>query len=713
MLPCTWISIIISSTRRLYFPVFIVIAAMFALSFKQPYSYKDSLTIEQAQTIILSIQEHPDSVALRKQVMSEELELMIQNSNDSLLVADFYFERGNIQTDSSNLTEAITSFKKSAFLYQLMGDNHGFSIANNGLGVIYDYLGDYDEALFHYHLSLNNLGLKDYDNLLSAHNNIALIYLSTADYDKSKSHLFKAIEICKKIKETKALTFPYHNLGDLFLAQNQYDSALYYYEQSYLIDLRENDLLGIGINLSAMAKVYTSRHDFNRAFTQLSQALVYLKKSGDSYYLGEGYINMSELLLEQAKYEEALSYAKLGLDQALEISAKHVIQQAAYTLGQIYEEIKVYDKALQYTQIHQLYKDSLFNEEKNRRIAMLQWRQSESEKTMLMADNELQAVKMNDQQLFIEKQTFVVIGLTFGFIISVLFLIILKNANREKMTANAKLTEQKNKIESINARLQELNKDIEEQKNQLEESNHIKDRLISIISHDFRSPLNSLEGVLMLFTNNQLDESDLKNIAHDLRIKVNKTTNQLDNLLNWAKNQMQGIIPSPIAFDLSKLTSDTIQIVGLQAENKGIRIVNKLANIQLPTVFADYEMTQLVVRNLLNNAIKFTDKCGQVSITAQRHPEFFDLTIQDSGVGMTGEQLATLFTQQTLSTLGTSHEKGTGLGLMLCKDFMMKMGGKINVSSAPSEGSSFTISIPLYTSDQRLLKTHQEGLKHV
>ena len=628
-------------------------------------------------------------------VLALEAQKMLEKVPDSLLLAESLYIEGQGHRLTDNFPSAVHSLKKSAVIYQKLDSLEKFAEVTNLIGTIYDNLGDYDEALKQYLLCLNALNDENLESRVYVLNNIALIHLSGKNYEKAKSYLDEAIKTAKLNDLNESLTFPYHNLGDVYANQQKYDSALFYYNESYKIDVLNNDQEGVGINLKAMAQVYCDNGKLDQAKSHLEDALESLE-SGNKLYLSATFTCLGEVYLKKNQFKNAIKFAEKGMVLGTKLQAKNEIKQAAEVLSQIYKKKGDFRNALQYTEMYGSYKDSLFNETKTLQLALLNLKQMESEKEFLKVDNELKSAKMDDQQMLIEKQTYTVIVVSFGLILCFLILVILTNANRDKKIANKQLVNQKKEIEKIISTLQSLNKDIGHQKEELEESNKIKDKLISIVSHDFRSPLNSLEGVLMLLADGHINKSETKSIARDLRLKVNITTNLLDNLLNWAKNQMQGINPIPEAFDISELIDETINLTELQAQNKGVDIKMALTIDPGQKVFGDYEMIKLVVRNLVSNAIKFTGKGGELLVQANREKDFLKVSVRDSGIGMTDGQLSNLFTNQAHSTLGTSYEKGSGLGLMLCKDFIEKNGGQLFVQSREGEGSTFSFTIPIH-----------------
>ena len=187
---------------------------------------------------------------------------------------------------------------------------------------------------------------------------------------------------------------------------------------------------------------------------------------------------------------------------------------------------------------------------------------------------------------------------------------------------------------------------------------------------------------------------EIKMMVPDILNDMNYTINLMDNLLQWAKSQMQSDGLHPQMVDLAELTESVAKLLRLQADAKEVYIECCLAR---PTyVYADKDMINLVLRNLLSNAIKFTPRKGSVSVTAQQAADKVEVRIRDSGIGMTGEMLEKLSQNAYYTTRGTANESGTGLGLMLCREFLQKNGSAMQIQSTYGEGSTFSFALPLY-----------------
>ena len=280
--------------------------------------------------------------------------------------------------------------------------------------------------------------------------------------------------------------------------------------------------------------------------------------------------------------------------------------------------------------------------------------------------------------------------------LSVILLLLLVNARLKTTRANEALA-LRNKV------VEEQHQEIHEQKLVLEELNGVKDKMFSIIAHDFRSPLNTIQGVLSLLHLDALSEDELRELLPDLTRKVDASINLLDNLLHWSRSQMQGIKVNPSNFVLRKVISETIAHMHQLATQKDI-LIQVFVDDTL-RVHADLEMTRLVVRNLLSNAIKFSYEGHAIHIevhqgNAPSHNQALSndqavVSITDFGIGISQDVLQDLFDRSGYSTKGTAQEKGTGLGLNLCQECVEINGGEIWANSNDQGVTTFSFSIPL------------------
>jgi signal transduction histidine kinase len=264
----------------------------------------------------------------------------------------------------------------------------------------------------------------------------------------------------------------------------------------------------------------------------------------------------------------------------------------------------------------------------------------------------------------------------------------MKDYNQKSDRIEALIVEKKSILETQN---ENLAIQVAEQTSELKALISTKDRLFSIIGHDLRSPIASLKGVLLLLDNQQLSREEFNELIQYLHKNVDNVHAMLENLLQWSLSQMKSIKPSLKSFDINDIVEQTVELFKDVAKQKQIDLQTDISENLI--VFADENHIRAVVRNLINNALKFTPKNGQVSISGKFKNNYVVLQITDTGIGINTDEIALIFTSPKLKQ-GTLGEKGTGLGLILCQDLIKQNFGKINVRSELQRGTTFEVLLP-------------------
>ncbi|GAB3649594.1 histidine kinase N-terminal 7TM domain-containing protein [Echinicola sediminis] len=235
-------------------------------------------------------------------------------------------------------------------------------------------------------------------------------------------------------------------------------------------------------------------------------------------------------------------------------------------------------------------------------------------------------------------------------------------------------------------------KRLEAQAKELTKLNTTKDRLLSIISHDIKAPLNSLTQFLNMAGSGMLTDKEIKSMLPVFEQNLKHVSGFMENLLVWAKSQLHGENVDRVEFDLIREIEDCIGLFKSSLDEKGIILMINKEGSSL--VYADLNMISLVIRNLISNAIKFCQTGDQITITVRHLSDEVEVRVKDSGVGIEEKNFKRIFSNESFTTYGTQKERGTGLGLMLCKDFVEKNGGKIWVESEVGEGAKFFFTVP-------------------
>lgn len=266
------------------------------------------------------------------------------------------------------------------------------------------------------------------------------------------------------------------------------------------------------------------------------------------------------------------------------------------------------------------------------------------------------------------------------FIFYALYLIKKENTGYQKelLTANLQMQQQKQTLEQQSSRLNDLN--------------NLKNKLFSVIAHDLRTPLYGLKNLFSNIEKYNMPAEEIKWMVPDINQELRFATSLMENLLQWAKSQMQSAAAEPEHLNLGYLTEEVMGQLRLQAVSKSIRVENTLSEVHF--AWADREMTNVVLRNLVSNALKFTPKDGHVLLGARDLGNHIEVFVKDNGAGISQSNLHKLEENNFYTTQGTAKEQGTGLGLMLCREFLHRNGGYLTIKSVEGEGSEFAFTLP-------------------
>ena len=283
-----------------------------------------------------------------------------------------------------------------------------------------------------------------------------------------------------------------------------------------------------------------------------------------------------------------------------------------------------------------------------------------------------------------KSEPFVQYSLIIGLILLSILLIFSLIRNSRKTKINNTLT---NNNHSLKIKISNL-----------EEVNEVKDKLFSIVSHDLKDSILSIKTLLDLFKEDEISKDEFNELIPELSKNANNASSLLLNLLNWSKSQMQNLQPKPVSFDIKNAFQTKIALIEKKLHDKGIIIVNKLQN---DFVYADQSMVEIIIQNLITNAIKFSGKGDTITISNKHFKENIIICVEDTGIGISQKNIEKLFdSEKKFTTIGTQNEKGNGLGLSICKDLVELNNGAIWAESTPNIGSKFFIELPKSASEE-------------
>lgn len=548
----------------------------------------------------------------------------------------------------------------------------------NFLGRNYYNIGEYDEAYFYFTRSYG-LAKKNNDSakMALALYNVGCVFKEMGQYDRAMSHITLSRNISHSIKDGSADAYYYHEIGDIQIRKGQYDSALTsLFKSKDLANTWQLEVLKPSI-FTKIAHAYLLKNDFERSFSYYDSTYALYRKTNNRYGMAEVYLGRGVVYLNQQKYDQAENLIEHSLDVAHAINARVLEIQCHKNLYAIAEQQGEYKNALNYFKLYTQLEDSLFSQEMLQRLYRDQIRfETESRDLQIAALNQKDA-KQKDA---LKREEFIRNILVVIFALSVILLVtVYRSGQRRKQINNLLLVH---------------HEEMERRSEELERLNQVKDKFFSIISHDLRSPINALSGILDIMAKGGLKQEDFAEHTRELRMRFNHTRTLLNNLLDWTLLQMDKLSLQPARIDLRKIVEENVQIVS-SLQTKQITITNNIPEEAFG--FADSNTINLVVRNLLTNAIKFTNDGGEVTLSAGHEDGEWILSVHDNGVGIRHEVQQILFDKTSpYTTRGTANEKGTGLGLILCKEFVEKNGGRIWVESEEGKGSSFLFTVPKF-----------------
>lgn len=566
-----------------------------------------------------AIDKYTAALQIAKEVNNEKLQLSILNNLAS--------ENGY----KGDIAKALHGYLEGLELAEATDNKVMLSILNENIASLFASQKDYKEALKYYKI-VKKINLELDDKLINAEtfSNLASLYADMGNLDYAMFYINKSTAIFEKNIIPDWLAFAYETKGKIYLKQQKFKWALYWYNQSNTLHESLNDERGKIDLYNGMAEAY----------------------------LGQSNDVLSE------------KYALAAFDISNKIDFLEGKQKCARTLYEINKNKNNFATALTYHEIYQKLSDTLSRSENKKSLTMLKVKtEHNNQKTALIEENERALAK---------QQNYVNAALAILLIFIVITLLVHRGQKIQK---------------KLNIELQSKQEILENREAALNESNETKTKLFSIIGHDLRGPIGALQGLLKMFKDGEISKTDFLEFIPKLRDDVDHIFFTLNNLLSWGYSQMNGAVTNPSVVDIEALVDMNINLLSEIAEKKSIKIVSEIsANTH---TWSDSDQIDIVIRNLISNALKFTPESGIVTIRSEQKQNHWEISVMDTGVGMDKLTQEKLFSKNSnITTYGTNNEKGTGLGLSLCKEMVEKNNGTIWVSSSLRSGSTFYFTLP-------------------
>lgn len=550
-------------------------------------------------------------------------------------LASSYSYYGSFYLTMSNLQRAIPLFQK-------LGDSLGIANCYISLGNTYRRLNNYEKEIYYHQRAyeiVNRLG--NPERIGVAAHNLGESYLRKGQLTESEVLMRSAININEQLHNLPVLSSCYKVMGKIFLARLQYDSAMFYFKTvlSLTKTLGENSQkVAEAESRIALAEIYLKKQMKKERLALLEATEVFVRTNALNEYVEPVYLALIEEYSsrnEQKKVQKAV--------QQFRATEELLTQQQLKDRNQMIESVAM---------VFEL-------EEEN---------------------NKLEAKTAIQQEAITSRNRLLLVAASSAVLMLILLLLLAKN-NAQLKKSNEMLRAQDALIQEQNAALKALNA--------------TKDKFFSIVSHDLRAPLNSLWAFSTIILENmhELSKEQLQHFSKELRQLVERTMKMTDNLIAWAKVQMNDSVVHPELIPLKSFLPEVCQLYEDIAGAKQLHLVYDItADL---TVRADKDQLSLIIRNLNSNAIKYSHEGSTIAIGAFEENGKVNITVTDTGIGMNAETLQSVFGEAPIQSMrGTSGESGTGLGLKLSREFALINGGALSATSTLGKGTVFTLTLP-------------------
>lgn len=574
-------------------------------------------------------------------------------------------DMGYIQESMGRLDEARKYYTEGIAIFKKISYTKGIASLTNAQGVIEGKKGNFASAV-HYFIDALKLyeSIKDTAGMVSTYQKLGIIDEQSNNLNKALEYYRIASNLAKSSPQAASAIDLYNNIAIVYGKKGIYDTALNYINEGLkhaegprFAAIRVNLLMNKGI-------VYNKLHDNAKAMQYLNSAVNLSRASGAPDDEARLLVNIASVIGD-SNPQQGIDYLKEALMITRANGFKELQSEVLGAMVEHYKAMGNYKDALEAQRQSFELQDSILNVENTKAIANLEATYELEKSKSVVKELELENHKKALQRDII---FFVAAAVLVILIIVILYFV----------------------------KTQRLNKELILQRQELERLNAIKDKIFSIIGHDLRTPMNSILGMLEILEldHSLIEEQDLNDLLLRLKIQSETSIDTLDKLLMWGQAQIKGVRLEQIAFNPYPVIEKNISLLKDAALQKQIILADNVS--QTASVYADPTHFDFVIRNLLSNAIKFTHEGGKVEVSScksEAAPGFMVFAVKDNGTGMSKEMQAHIFEMHNLSKRGTAQEKGTGIGLMLCKQFVEENGGKLWVESEIGNGSTFYFSM--------------------
>ena len=658
------------------------------LALELAFQEQDSLKVETSLKIIKALYDIKDYERAREYILKSEK--LSNNLNYKKGIAEITYYKSLIYAQKDDYINAVSGYNKSKALFNTLNDTLSVAKVNNSIGLIEIKRGNYNKGL---QFSLAAIKELEKRNLVSdlnlAYSNLAKAYYNINLFEKAMEFYLRALGVQMKLNDAKGINESHSKLAELYSNKKEHRKAIEYYEKVLKSSESDNDSIR-GQVFSKLGGEYLMFNDYDKATKYLIQGYNINTRTKNKAGLLLALNNLGDLNLKQGRLNiaekqllDAGEIAK-SLNNKIELLRHYKLMKSLDSTRQRFDRAFLWQR--EYYELNTSLKNTkikpVTSTEKPIDIE-LNVNSGNKPEVNVSTDKVASAdnVEMNKT---LDKYKIILYALI-AALIAVSGLLVFTYLKRNSCIKDLQDLEEKN----IKIELQ--NEAFSEQTKHLENVNNVKDKLFSIVSHDLKDSLSSINGFIDLLKDGSLTREEFDDLIPELSENANNASLLLFNLLNWSKSQMQSLEPKPSLFDIQEVFESKVKLVDQRIESKGITLVDHTLR---DFAYADRSMFEIVIQNLLANALKFCKNGDTITVSNYISNGSCIVSIADTGIGISKENLSKLFKDNSFTTMGTNNEKGTGLGLSICKELVELNSGKIWVESTQGIGSTFYVQLP-------------------
>lgn len=661
-----------------------------SLSIQLAYENQDSLKVDTSLKIIKLLFEINDFDKAIKYII--ESEKLSSNLNYHKGIAEVTYYKALIYAQKNDYINAVSGYEKSKTLFRQLNDALGVAKVNNSIGLLEIKRGNYAKGLQYSLSAIEELEKRNFTNELKlSYSNLAKAYYNINAFDKAIEFYLKALEIQTQLNDAKGINESNSYLAELYSTKKEHRKAIEYYEKVLANVGTDNDSIR-GSIFPKLGGEYLKFNDYDKATKYLIQGYNINIRSKDKSSLLTVLNNLGDLNLQQKRLVLAEKQLRKAGEIAKELDNKNELLRHYKLMKALDSTKRKFDRAFiwqreYYKLKNELNKNSINVDLSSSETTKLELDPNFDKEVLIPNDTKTETtnsvtVTENQQKFDRLKLIFYALLAALAIVSTFLVLIYLKRNSTIKYTQE---------LEEKNIKIQLQNEAFKEQTKHLENVNNVKDKLFSIVSHDLKDSLSSINGFIDLLRDGSLSREEFDNLIPELSENANSASLLLFNLLNWSKSQMHSLEPKPSLFDVQEVFEDKVKLVEQRLENKGITLIDRSLR---DFAYADRSMFEIVIQNLLANALKFSKSGDTITISNHISNGNCIVSVADTGIGISKQNIEKIFKNNTFTTMGTNNEKGTGLGLSICKELIELNNGKIWVESTQNVGSTFYVQLP-------------------